>query len=187
MDLTDCRLGGVTKLSRCSHSGAISNPSKAPPQSHPNSCWRYARYASPQSPNDCLSPIDVCWPWYLCWERPLPQLRQSPPHPSLHQQASAMMPSLFRSWREKRRSPADRSASLKTSPPIPLPATSGILATNTVMIQPSEGLPVIHPIPDEPALAEAWNAVKDKAKFASTRGADIVGVSSALRILFCCS
>ena len=55
------------------------------------------------------------------------------------------------------------------------------------MIQPSEGLPVIHPIPDEPALAEAWNAVKDKAKFASTRGADIVGVSSALRILFCCS
>jgi hypothetical protein len=117
------------------------------------------------------------------------------------------MPSLFRSLREKRRSTTDRSGSSQTSPlepdsqsrgtdsgvrttslPIPLPPTSGVLPTNLVMVSPPEGLPAIRPNSDEPELAEAWNAVKDKANSTNTNKApDIVGVSLALRILFYCS
>jgi hypothetical protein len=72
--------------------------------------------------------------------------------------------------------------------PIPFPSTSGVLPINPVMVPSSEGLTAIRSIPDKPKLAEAWDAVKDKAKFTDTsRGADIVGVSSAFRILFYCS
>jgi hypothetical protein len=153
-----------------------------------------------------LSLIYVCWPWYYwCWEGPLSQLRQSPPSPYQQATGSETMSSLFRSLRERKRSTTDRPGSSKTSSPsapdsqsrlsnsgvkatslpIPLPATSGVLPTNLVMVSPPEGLPAIRPNSDEPELAEAWNAVKDKAKSANTNKAlDIVGVSPALRILF---